>query len=391
MINPDEYLAMLSKVQPLTSSEVIPLTECLNRILAEDVIADMDQPPFNKSAMDGYACKRDDLPGPFTLVGEIAAGRYEEETLQSGRCFRIFTGAPVPAGADCVIMQEDVVVDPSGTIHLARNDTKNNICYQGEDVPEGEIVLKKGTLIKPHHIAVMASFGKTKVEVVENPVIKIICSGSELVEPSDYPLKAQIRNSNAYQLLGQIQECGFKAVYSGICPDSKDELMNSINKELDKCDLLIVTGGASVGDYDLLPDVLLSMGAKIHFSGLNIQPGKPVLWASLGSVNILGLSGNPVSSYIQFLLVAKPMLYRLCNSLVPYPVTKIPLSSSLKRRKGNRKLFHPIMLLPDGYAKPLRFNGSAHISSLVNADGFAVVEPDTAEVQENELVNVILF
>jgi molybdopterin molybdotransferase len=392
MITFSAYLSMLTSVLPLGRKEKVSINKSLGRVLAEDIQANIDQPPFDKSAIDGYACARKDLPGPLVVVGQIAAGAYVEAVAGPQQCYRIFTGAPVPPGADCVIMQENTALDPLGNVLFTQKETKNNICYQGEDIKAGEVAIKAGAMIQPQYIAVMAGFGITEPVVYSKPRVAIICSGSELVEPEVKPGKAMIRNSNAYQLMGQLWEINMEADYLGIVADKKEELGNSIRNAVGKYDVLIVTGGVSVGDYDFMPGVLASLNATVHFSSMNIQPGKPVLFATLGNTYILGLSGNPVSSYLQFLLVAKPLLFRLsgCTGSA-LKLTRTLLAETIKRKKGNRKLYIPVTLLPSGFARPVPFNGSAHITALTGADGFAILDEDVNEILENQLINILLL
>jgi len=390
MINVNECHSLLASIPSSDKTERVPLNESLGRVLAQDILADTDQPPFNKSAMDGYACALSDLPGPLVVAGRIAAGEFTEKKLDAGNCYRIFTGAPVPVGADCIIMQE-YTKDLDGSVLFTQKETKSNICYQGEDLKSGEVAIKAGALIQPQHIAVMAGFGITQPYVAVKPRVAILCSGSELVEPSAMPCKAKIRNSNAYQLIGQLSAAGGEADYLGIVPDDRETITNCITNIVGKYDVIVVTGGASVGDYDFMPDVLTTLGATIHFSALNIQPGKPILFATLGNTHILGLSGNPVSSYLQFLLVAKPLLFRLSGCTLPsLKIVKTPLAEAVKRKKSNRQLYIPVTFNPSGFANLIPFNGSAHITALAGIDGFAILDVDVNEAMENQLINVVL-
>lgn len=386
------FYSLLKDVPAVKETEKLSLNDSLGRILAEDIIADLDQPPFNKSAMDGYACMRKDLPGPLSVSGEIPAGSSTSLQLESGCCFRIFTGAPVPKGADCVIMQEHVVADSNGKIVFIKEETKNNICYKGEDVKSGDTVLKAGTLIKPQHLAIMAAFGRTAPLVLAKINVGIICSGSELVEPSEKPSGSKIRNSNASQLLSQILQIGAKAQYWGIVPDNIHALMKNIEEALKEHDIVLVTGGASVGDYDLMTEVLKKLGAQILLSELNIQPGKPVIYATLTNKHIIGLSGNPVSSFLQFHLVVKPLLLRLSGSMDFQPKTlKVPLSQSIKRKKNNRQQYVPVAFTSSGFAQPVPFNGSAHISALNKVEGFAIIDEDITEAKENQFITILIL
>lgn len=391
MIEIDECLNIISKLTPKRNIEKITIHDSFGRILAKDIIADIDQPPFNKSAMDGYACRMQDLPGPLTITGTIAAGSISDQIITTSTCMRIFTGAPVPDGADCVIMQEYTESDANGNI-IFNLKTKNNICLRGEDIKAGDVAITAGTLVQPHHIGIMSGFGITKPEVFEKIKVAVICSGSELIEPEQKPQNAMIRNSNAYQLIAQISQCGAEASYLGIVKDSQKELTKSLDAAIGKYDILIVTGGASVGDYDFMPTVLNSLKANVHFSSLNIQPGKPVLCATIEQTHILGLSGNPVSSFLQFLLVAKPLIKQLSGSKsISHNIVRVPITENIKRKKGNRQLYVPVSITADGTACPVYFNGSAHLTALTNCNGFAILEPAINEITIDELAHILII
>jgi len=392
MLQVKDCQALLLSFPSLGRTENVTLVNSLGRVLARDIVADIDQPPFNKSAMDGYACRLEDLPGPLKVSGEIAAGAYMDLKLEANHCYRIFTGAPVPKGADCVFMQEDSLLNQDGRMLFTQKESKVNICLQGEDMRTGDVAIKSGTMIQPQHMAIMAAFGMTHPLVAAKPKVAIICSGSELIEPEEKPVEGLIRNSNAYQLISQMNMLGANADYLGIITDNKEKLSETIFANIEKYNLIVVTGGASVGDYDFMPSVLSDLGAVVHFSALNIQPGKPVLLATLQDTHILGLSGNPVSSYLQFHLVAKPLLFRLMNCSSPsFRIIKTILEEPIKRKKNNRQLYVPVKFTDNGFAKPLLFNGSGHITALENFDGFAILEPGVNEVTKEQVVETLLL
>jgi molybdopterin molybdotransferase len=193
-------------------------------------------------------------------------------------------------------------------------------------------------------------------------------------------------------LIGQVSALGAEAHYLGIVTDNKELIISgSVIQSVGKYDVLIVTGGASVGDYDFVSDILTSLGARLHFSSLNIQSGKPVLFATLGNTHMIGLSGNPVSSFLQFLLVVKPLLLRLAGCTLPsVKIIKAPIGVPVKRKKSDRQLFVPVTFNPSGFAEPVRFNGSAHITALTGIDGFAILDVDVNKVLVNQLINILL-
>ncbi len=392
MITINESNLIVAKIKPLEVTEKIGLNNSLDRILANPIVADIDQPSFDKSAMDGYACKRKDLQKPMKVVGVIAAGTVVNEVVQTGECYRIFTGAPLPPGTDCVIMQEDTTVDSNGLVYFKAEKTKDNICYCGEDTKAGKIVVEAGTRIRPQHLAIMASYGVVEPTVTKKPTVTFFCSGSELIEPTDKPQGAMIRNSNASQLIGQLTEAGAQVNYKGIISDDFELVSQSLKSNIGKADIIIITGGASVGDFDFIPSVLKNIGAEIRISALNMQPGKPVLFAILNNTLIFGLSGNPVSSFLQFKVLVEPVILRLsgANSFLP-TLVKIPLAKEIVRKKGNRQLYIPVGINELGQAEPVRFNGSAHINALNLANGFVVVKPNITILKSDELVYMILI
>jgi len=238
----------------------------------------------------------------------------------------------------------------------------------------------------------MAGFGVTTLKVYTKPKVAIICSGSELVEPDEKPDNAMIRNSNAYQLMAQVKKAGADVTYLGIVPDDMNLLKDKILEATDNHDAVIVTGGASIGNYDFMPTIMSSIGATVFFSSINIQPGKPIIFASYKGSYVLGLSGNPVSSFLQFHLIAQPVLHRLTNadSYIPKKVIS-RLAKPINRKKSDRQLYVPIALTLDGLVQPVEFNGSAHITALNNIDGFAILEPDIKEVAANQSIETLLI
>jgi molybdopterin molybdotransferase len=392
MITIEQSNLIIAEVKPLNKPECVELNQSLGRILAKPIVADIDQPSFDKSAMDGYACKREDLQKPLKVVGVIAAGTMVEKAVQDGECYRIFTGAPVPSGADCVIMQEDTSVDSVGLVHFNAERTKNNICYCGEDGKAGKVVVEAGTRIRPQHLAIMAGYGVVEPTVVKKPTVTFFCSGSELIEPMEKPYGAMIRNSNASQLIGQLTEAGADVNYKGLISDDLELVCQSLKSNIGKTDVIIITGGASVGDFDFIPSVLKNIGAELKISALNMQPGKPVLFAVLENTLIFGLSGNPVSSFLQFKVLVEPVIFRLsgANTFLP-TLVHIPLAKDIMRKKGNRQLYVPVGINNFGQAEPLLFNGSAHINALNSAQGFIIVKSDITLLKAGELVFMILI
>lgn len=353
------------------------------RILAEDIISDMDMPPFNKSAVDGYACRHDDISNPLKVVELIPAGIYPKKTVVPGTCSKIMTGAKVPDGADCVVMVE-YTSEENGVMKFIGKETGPNIAIQGEDARKGQVLVKKGTLIEPRHIALMASAGCTSPLVYDLPSIMIYATGSELVEPGVKPGPGQIRNSNGYQTLSQCLKAGFDADFGGIIPDDKQMTFRIIKEATEKNDVVILSGGVSKGDLDFIPEVMKELGFEILFNSLAVQPGKPTTLAVKGNKYILGLPGNPVSSLFQFNLIGKKLLYGLCGHNYEWTSYHLKMSGTYKRHRAERTGFVPVKLNATCEIELIRYNGSANIQALSDASGFLQIDAGVYEIMKGE-------
>ena len=347
-------------------------------------------PPFDKSAMDGYACRKEDLSAPLEVIDYIPAGILPGKIIGSGQSSKIMTGAKIPEGADCVIMIEQTKERADGKIEFLNDDTKSNICLKGEDVKVGDIVLDCGMYLNAAMLAVAASVGKTVVHVYKPPKIALISTGDELIEANMIPEGPMIRNSNAHNLMAQISATGAKTNYLGIIGDSKSVLESAITAAFRKHDILILTGGVSMGDKDYVPEILKNMGLEVIYDKLAIQPGKPTAFAAGNGKFCFGLSGNPVSSLLQFELTAKPFIYKMMEHDYSLPIVKTVIDQSKKRKKTDRQQFFPIKL-QNGMAVPIEFHGSAHIAGLVKADGFGIFEMGNDQIEAGQEIQVLLL
>jgi len=369
--------------------ESVELAHCLNRVLAEDIKSDIDMPPFNKSAMDGYACRREDFHEFLTVIETIPAGYRPQKVVNKNECSKIMTGSIVPQGADCVVNVENTEITTDNKIRITDNNTPINICYQGEDIKRGEFVLSHGTLILPQHIAVLANAGISAVPVYRKPRISIITTGSELREPGGVPLpEGCIRNSNSYQLIGQVQRMFIEPDYLGIADDTENSLNLLIQKALSGSDVVLISGGVSMGDYDLVPAVLTANQVNILFDRVAMQPGKPLTFGIKDKTAIFAFPGNPVSAFFLFEIMAKPFIYKLMGH--DYNTKMFPLIAGVdfKRKRGDRKTFIPIKI-ENGKVFPVEFHGSAHINSLCDAEGIISFPLGVLEIKKGETVQVI--
>lgn len=371
-------------------SELVPLIETQGRILSEDIFSDVDMPPFDKSAMDGYACKYEDKNRPLKVVETIAAGYEPQKIVGNGECSKIMTGGVVPDGADCVVMVEHTEVI-NDMVHITKKSSQRNICYKAEDVKLGDTVLHKGITISPSEIAVLASVGIDPVLVSRRPVLGIIATGSELVEPSQKPDKAQIRNSNSYQIYSQVEQAGALPANLGTIKDSPEAIGEIIEANLSKVDIFLLSGGVSMGDYDHVPRVLKDKGFELLFEKVAIKPGKPTVFGRMGNTFVFGLPGNPVSTYMIFELFVKPFCHKLMGSdYSPLQITA-RLLEPIKRKKAKRLSHIPVVLNQKGEIIKTKYHGSAHIHALSMANGFISIPIGINEIESGEQVLVTLI
>ncbi len=371
-----------------TGTDLVPFQDSLDRILAEDIKSDIDMPPFNKASVDGFACRKSELDHELEIIETIPAGKIPEKAIGIDQCSKIMTGAVLPKGADCVIMVEDSKLQTSGKVRFTGIFKKENFSERGEDARTGDIVLRKSIRIRPQDIAVMAAAGYTTVRVSTLPRIAIISSGSELVEPSEVPAASHIRNSNAYQLVAQALRTGVSARYYGIAIDDEDETYELVTRAISENDLVILTGGVSMGDFDFIPAVLEKAGVNIKITRIAVQPGKPTTFGVHPKAIVFGLPGNPVSSFVQFEMLVRPLLYKMMgHDWHPLEYRAI-MKADFIRKYADRMAFVPVMVDDQGLATPVEFHGSAHISALHIADGLISVPSGVKKIVKGKVVSV---
>lgn len=402
MISFNEALDCLMENAAPLGTESIPLETSLGRVLAEDIHSDIDMPPFHKSAVDGFACRLADLavesghtvkPGhapSLEVMETIPAGAIPSMPIGPGQCSRIMTGAMIPEGADAIIMVEDTEEMPDGKIRFMKDTTAPNICFKGEDILTGDQVLTKGSLISAPEVAVLASVGAVNPVVFKQPSVSVISTGDELVNPSILPGPGMIRNSNSAQLIAQLGQLNLNAADLGISGDSKEALRNKINKGLKTADVLILSGGVSMGDYDYVPVIMKELGIEILFKSIAIQPGRPTVFGRKGSSFVFGLPGNPVSSFVIFELLVKQFLYKLMGHTFSPTLVRLPLGKSMTRRNPARKSFLPVFIREEK-VYPVDYHGSAHIHAYIHAQGMVSIETGITELNQGDLHDVRLL
>lgn len=369
----------------------LPVHECLGYVCAEDLYARLDMPPFDKSAMDGYAFKWKEGQNEYIYDGIIPAGEPADEPLEEGHCIAIMTGAPLPNGADTVIPVELTKKAEETIIFELLPKKCVNISYKAEDIKKDSMILKKGSMIRTQNIALIVASGYSKIKVYKLPDIAILNTGSEIIEPGQ-PLKyGQIYNSNGTMLSVMAQNIGINAEYIGIAGDDERSLSLKLTEGL-KSDIMLISGGVSMGEFDLVPKVLESLGVKKIFHKVAIKPGKPVFFGKTDKCLVFGLPGNPLSNYVGFELFVKTALKKMSGCSEWHPVFEDGELTSQFRHKGDRINFYPAIYrnVEDVIKiEPVFSNGSADISSLSKANCFLVGEIGKKEYKAGDIINFL--
>ncbi len=400
LITVDEALQIiLSKIEP-KGVEKVPLSQALNRVLAEDIKARRSNPPMDNSAMDGYAVIAKDIlsatpenPVKLEVVENVAAGEIAQKNLASMQTIRIMTGAPIPLGADAVLMQEDT--EKNGKFILAKDKAEEgeNIRLAGEDVKEGETVIKMGVTITPAHIGMMAVCGRSHVFVGHRPTVAILSTGDELAELDEQPQGSCIYNSNGHMLSAQVKSAGGIPSYLGIASDDEADLMQKFEWAL-QCDVIVSSGGVSVGDYDLVKASLQKMGNEMAFWKVAMKPGKPLAFGKIGETPIFGLPGNPVSSFVSFEQFVRPSLKKMMRAAALEPRTvQAQLTRTIRKKPGRLHFLTSIVSWDNGeyIVTPAQEQGSGVLKSTVYANGLLVFPLEKEEIQNGEKVTVQLL
>lgn len=383
---------VLRACQPLDTAPT-PLAEALGRVLAEDVRADLDSPPFTKSLMDGYAVRAADGVN-LRLTAVVAAGDPPGATVGPGEAVRIFTGAPLPDGADAVVMVEKTEpAEPKiGEAVRLTEPVKpgQNVLPRGREMRAGDAVLPAGTAITPAAVGLLAGVGRATIAAVRPPRVAVMATGSELVEADAKPGPGQIRNSNGPMLVAQAARSGAMPRYLGIGRDDPNVLAAMVREGLANSDVLILAGGVSVGAFDLVPGVLRDLGVEAHFHKVRMKPGKPLLFGTRGGKLVFGLPGNPISSFVCCELFVRPALRALAGHRDPGPNTvTLPLGEPLSA-KNDRPTYHPAKL--EGTAvRPLPWFGSADLRALLTADALLVLPSGEVRYEAGQPISAVLI
>jgi molybdopterin molybdotransferase len=389
----DRILAQVAAPLP---PEQVPLTRALGRVLADDVRAPFDVPPADNSAVDGYAVASADIPtdGTVTLdvIADVPAGAVFTGTLAPGQAVRIMTGAPMPRGADTVYPQE-VVTRDGRRVTVGAIAKGVNVRMRGEDVRGGAVVLARGTVLTPQAIGLVASLGAWHVAVHRRPRIAVLSTGDEVAEPGGPRTDGQIYDANRFTLRGCVEQCGGDVIDLGIVPDVRDTLRARLREAERVADIVLTSGGVSVGDYDLVKDVLGELGG-IDFWQVAMQPGRPLAVGRIGGVHFFGLPGNPVASMLAFMLFVRPALHKLAGRTRIFPETFHALATEALRKKTGRREYKRGILAFDRGAWRVRTTGpqgSGILSSMVAGNCLIVLDEDRGDVAAGEIVEVEPF
>lgn len=391
---------ILSNVRPVGTEEV-GILECAGRYLARDCVADSDMPVVPVSAMDGYAVRAADLEGasedsPATLetIEEIPAGKVPQETVGPGQAARIMTGAPVPDGADTVVMVEYTGQAGGGKVKIKISPRAGeHVRPAGEALKKGAVVLRAGKRLAPADAGMLAATGNPAVTVAKKPAVGIISTGDEVIPP-ERPLEpGLVRNSNSYALHALALDAGSAPVSFGIVPDVKEPLLETFREAAEQCDAVLTTGGVSVGDYDIVRDILAESG-NVFFQKVRMKPGKPVNFGIMFEAPVFGLPGYPVSCMVAFDLFVRPALKKMMGaSDVAWNTAVATLDENLRLKKGRRKFLRGV-LRHDGdrlVVKSTGYQGSGVLMSMVLANCLIDVPDEVERLSEGEKVDIILL
>lgn len=385
---------VLEQVQPL-GVERVALDQALGRVLAEEVRADLDLPPFDRARMDGYALRSEDaaaVPATLRVIGEVAAGTEFTQPVKAGEAVKIFTGAPMPPGADAVQKVEVTEAFEERVIIKEPVRPGQFVTEKASEVARGQVISRPGRLIGPAEMAVLASFGYADPAVGLRPRVAVMSTGTELVEVSETPHGGQIRNSNSYTIASYAQRAGAIVRVLASVEDRPQATRAALLAACDNVDVVITSGGVSMGDYDLVKAALKEIGAEIYFDKVIVRPGKPVVFARREGVFFFGLPGNPVSTSVTFNLFARPAIRRMLGHSSPAPASFHAVALKPIQDSSNRRSYLPGRLLfQDGRVcvESLKWGGSSDLVAFMEANALIVVPEEAHDVSAGALVEVI--
>jgi molybdopterin molybdotransferase len=392
----EEALAIVLRETDVLPKETVGLDNATGRILAEEVRSDRDMPPFHRAAMDGYALRAEDIrsaPVALEVIGEVPAGSWPDMEVGAGQAVRIMTGAPVPAGADAVQQVEKTrAVDEFHVTILEGLAAGVHVAPRGSEVGAGDVVLEPGNAVTPASVAVLASVGRSEVLVGRRPVVSILVTGDEIVDVAVAPGPGQIRNSNGPALAAQAREAGADVKVLGVARDEAGALRSAREGGLET-DVLVVSGGVSAGDYDLVEPALEELGVSFFFTRVAIKPGAPLVFGRRGPTRVFGLPGNPVSAQVTFDVFVRASLLKMQGSrVVSRPWVEVELLAPLKNRSGRRAHMPARVRFEEGrfVARPVRSMGSGDLVAHSRANALVALEAQRTQADAGERAPALL-
>lgn len=384
---------LLEHAPQIDGTEAAALADANGRVLCEDIVSRITQPPFAASAMDGYAVRAADI-GPegaeLRMIGEVAAGAMPDAHVTAGTAMRIFTGAPLPQGADCVVIQENTEKrGNAGVFFKAAATVGENIRQAGQDFAAGDILLRRGRALDARALSLAAAGGHAKLSVFRRPRVAVLATGNELVPPGTLPGPGQISASGSVAIAALARENGADVIDLGIASDSEAAIREAVEKAVAaKADILVTIGGASVGDHDLIRPTLSAMGMELDFWKIAMRPGKPLMVGRLGDMRVLGLPGNPVSSYVCALIFAEPLI-RHIGRFPPRKRETTAIAASALAENGPRQHYMRGRLDCEGRVETFERQDSSLQATLAEADCLIVRPPQAPSVEPGEAVRIV--
>jgi molybdopterin molybdotransferase len=394
----EEALQIVLRETPTVPKEEIALDVAVGRVLAEDVRSDIDMPPFDRAAMDGYALRAIDVasaPVALAVAGSLAAGAWPDREVGPGEAIRIMTGAPVPVGADAVQQLERTRAQSgSHQVEILSSVAKGaNVASRGCEVRTGDTVLERGRVISPAAAAVLAATGKARVPVHRRPRLALLVTGDEIVDVDARPGPGQIRNSNGPAVAAQARRAGAEVSDLGVVPDRRDATLTALGRGLSS-DVLVVSGGVSAGDLDLVEPALEELGVTFRFTRVAIKPGAPLVFGCRGRTLVFGLPGNPVSAQVTFGLFVRAALLRMQGArVVSWPRVEVELLEAVQNRSGRRAHLPARVRFEAGriVARAVRSMGSGDLVAHSRANGLVVLDAERTKAEAGEIAEAILL
>ena len=397
MITVEQALETILGQVRVLGAERVDILSARGRVLAQDIVSGLDVPPLDNSAMDGYAVRHTDVatasadqPALLKIMGDLPAGYTSKDTLEPGQALRIMTGAPLPPGSDTVIMQENTRSD-GATVSILQSEKRGaNVRYAGEDIKKGAVLSQAGALVRPAHIGIMASIKRAMVSVCQRPRVAILSTGDELVDIDEDLGPGKIVTSNSYSLASLVEDAGGTAIMLGIARDTKEALRSRMLEGL-HADIIISSGGVSVGDYDFVKDVLQELGLDMKFWKVLMRPGQPLAFGIIGGKPAFGLPGNPVSAMVSFEQFVRPAMRKMSGHTRLFrTVIEAIARENVKGREGRKFFVRCRLAQKDGqwHATTTGEQGSGILMSMAAASGLMVIPADVSGVSAGDRVKV---